>query len=214
MGGKDPDAKTRVFDKTVIKSLAQCSFAQNGETASVDVKDGKIVRIRPHHHTERYTEEELGQWELTKDGHTYKKPSKGLLAPFMIAYKKRVYSPNRILYPLKRVDWDPKGERNPQNRGKSKYVRISWDEATTLIADEIGRIQRNTVHWGSLRTATVMGRPRAFTDRTACRWISCVSWAAIPRPSAMRIAGRAGIGAPSMSGGMATMAWSSRPTTC
>ena len=43
---------------------------------------------------------------------------------------------------MKRVDWDPKGERNPQNRGKSKYVRISWDEATDLIAGEIKRIHK------------------------------------------------------------------------
>ena len=60
----------------------------------------------------------------------------------MTAYKKRTYSPNRIKYPLKRVDWDPNGERNPQNRGKSKYVRISWDEATDIIAGEIRRIQK------------------------------------------------------------------------
>jgi len=38
------------------------------------------------------------------------------------------------------VDWDPKGERNPQNRGKSRYQRISWDEALTIIADELKRI--------------------------------------------------------------------------
>ena len=41
---------------------------------------------------------------------------------------------------MKRVDWDPNGERNPQNRGKSKYVRISWSEATDLIAGELNRI--------------------------------------------------------------------------
>ena len=46
------------------------------------------------------------------------------------------------MYPLKRVDWDPNGERNPQNRGKSKYVRISWDEATDIIAAEIRRIEK------------------------------------------------------------------------
>ena len=38
------------------------------------------------------------------------------------------------------MDWDPNGERNPQNRGKSKYVRISWDEAADIIASEIRRI--------------------------------------------------------------------------
>ena len=57
-----------------------------------------------------------------------------------MAYKKRVYSPNRILYPLKRVDWDPDGERNPQNRGISKYERISWDEALNILVKELKRI--------------------------------------------------------------------------
>lgn len=56
-----------------------------------------------------------------------------------MAYKKRVYSPNRIPYPLKRVDWDPDGERNPQNRGISKYERISWDEALDIVVKELKR---------------------------------------------------------------------------
>ena len=42
---------------------------------------------------------------------------------------------------MKRVDFDPNGERNPQNRGKSKYVRISWDEALDIIASEMKRIK-------------------------------------------------------------------------
>ena len=67
---------------------------------------------------------------------------KSLPSPYSLAYKKRTFSPNRIKYPMKRVDWDPKGERNPQNRGKSKYVRISWDEATNIVADEIRRIHK------------------------------------------------------------------------
>ena len=47
---------------------------------------------------------------------------------------------NRILYPMKRVDWDPNGERNPQNRGKSEFERISWDEALDILASECKRI--------------------------------------------------------------------------
>ena len=43
---------------------------------------------------------------------------------------------------MKRVDFDPNGERNPQNRGKSGYVRISWEEALDLVADEIKRLKR------------------------------------------------------------------------
>jgi len=150
MTAKKPDAVPKIADKTVLKTLGQCSFAQGGEIASIDVKDGKIVRIRPHHHDERYTKEELGQYKLEKDGLTYETPLKGLIAPFHLAYKKRVYSPNRIKYPLKRVDWDPEGApgstgpggRNTQNRGKSKYVRISWDEAAQIVADEIRRINK------------------------------------------------------------------------
>ena len=42
---------------------------------------------------------------------------------------------------MKRVDFDPNGERNPQNRGKSRYERISWDEASNIVADEIMRVK-------------------------------------------------------------------------
>ena len=42
---------------------------------------------------------------------------------------------------MKRVDFDPNGERNPQNRGKSGYERISWDEALDLVAGEMKRIR-------------------------------------------------------------------------
>lgn len=59
---------------------------------------------------------------------------------FPLTYKRRTYSANRIPFPMKRVDWDPDGNRNTQNRGISKYVRISWDEACELIAGEIKRI--------------------------------------------------------------------------
>jgi len=61
---------------------------------------------------------------------------KALIPPFTLAYKNRVHSPNRTMYPLKRVDWDPK-VREISEPGKSRYVRISWDEATDIIASEI-----------------------------------------------------------------------------
>jgi trimethylamine-N-oxide reductase (cytochrome c) len=43
---------------------------------------------------------------------------------------------------MKRVDFDPNGERNCQNRGVSGYERISWDEATDIVANEIKRVKR------------------------------------------------------------------------
>ena len=59
--------------------------------------------------------------------------------PARLALKSMVYSDKRNLYPMKRVDFDPNGERNPQNRGISGYVRISWDEALDIVASEIKR---------------------------------------------------------------------------
>lgn len=45
-------------------------------------------------------------------------------------YRKFVYHPDRLKYPMKRVG----------KRGEGKFERISWEEATTLIADNLKRI--------------------------------------------------------------------------
>jgi len=127
--------------KTCIKSTS-LSGGKGGIPCAVDVKDGKIVRIRPLHYDSQYDPAEFNAWEMEVRSYTLKPGMKTMLSPFSLAYKKRVYSPNRILYPLKRVDWDSNGERNPQNRGTSKYIRISWDEATDIIASELKRIKK------------------------------------------------------------------------
>ena len=105
-----------------------------------DVKNGKLVRIRPLHYDWKYKPEHFKPWKMEARGKVLEPKMKSLIAPYSLAYKKRVYSPNRILYPMKRIDWDPNGDRNTQNRGKSKYVRISWDEALEIIASEIKRL--------------------------------------------------------------------------
>jgi molybdopterin guanine dinucleotide-containing S/N-oxide reductase-like protein len=115
-----------------------------GEPTAVDVKNGRIVRIRPVHWDEKYTKEELasGMWKIDVRGKTFETSTRSEPGYLSWGYKKRIYSPNRVRYPLKRVDWDPDGERNSQNRGKSKFERISWDEATTIVANEIKRVQQ------------------------------------------------------------------------
>ena len=126
--------------KTCIKSTGLIGMGECSSVAAVDVKDGKIIRIRPLHYDWKYKPEEFRPWKIEARGKTFEPRMKSMPVPFGYGYKKRVYSPNRILYPLKRVDWDPDGERNPQNRGISKYKRISWDEATDIIAKELKRI--------------------------------------------------------------------------
>jgi molybdopterin guanine dinucleotide-containing S/N-oxide reductase-like protein len=124
-------------EKTVVKGLSGGGVTEDANTVQVDVKNGKIIRIRPFHFDWRY---ERKPWQFKARGQVFEASMKSLIPPFTLAYKNRVYSPNRTMYPLKRVDWDPNGERNPQNRGKSRYERISWDEATDIIASEIRRI--------------------------------------------------------------------------
>ena len=129
----------KTSDKTVYKTTGWCGFGSGSNTAAVDVKDGRIARIRPMDLTDAYTVDELNPWTLEVRGHTLTSGTKTTIPPLAVGYKQRVYSKNRVPYPLKRVDWDPDSERNPQNRGKSKYERISWDEACEIIAKEIKR---------------------------------------------------------------------------
>src|ERR1035437_10499604 len=131
-------------EKTIVKGLGFCGNEPlaGSNAVAVDVKDGRIIRIRPLHFDWRYKKEEFNPWKIEARGKIFEPGMKTLPPPFTLAYKKRVYSPNRIRYPLQRVDWNPIGERNPQNRGLSKYKQISWDEAADIIADEIIRIQK------------------------------------------------------------------------
>jgi len=66
------------------------------------VKGGKLVKVKgdPDHFVTR-----------------------GFLCKKVMNYPERVYSPDRVLYPLKRV-----GEK-----GAGKFERISWDEAIDTV---------------------------------------------------------------------------------
>ena len=127
-------------EKVITKGISFCGCGTDANTTFVDVNDGKIIRIRPLHYDAKYKPEEFNPWKFEAHGQTFEPTMKSLIPPYSLAYKKRVYSPSRILYPLKRVDFDPNGNRNVGNRGKSHYVRISWDEALDIVANEIKRV--------------------------------------------------------------------------
>jgi anaerobic selenocysteine-containing dehydrogenase len=78
------------------------------DTCSVvaTVQDGKIIRI---------------------EGDPDHPITKGHLCAKGYAYLQRVYSPDRVKYPMKRI-----GER-----GKGKFIRVSWDEAMAEIASRL-----------------------------------------------------------------------------
>jgi trimethylamine-N-oxide reductase (cytochrome c) len=110
----------------------------NGGTVFVYVKNGRIVRITPI----EFDGSDPDPWVITAKGKTFSPPKRSTISPHTMALKSLVYSPDRILYPMKRVDFDPDGERNPQNRGVSGYERISWDEALDIVSSEIVRVRK------------------------------------------------------------------------
>lgn len=73
------------------------------------IKDNKVVRLETD-------DAEEPQWRACARGRSY---------------RQRIYSPDRLLYPLKR---DGK-------RGSGQFIRISWDEALDTVAKELKRVK-------------------------------------------------------------------------
>ena len=119
-------------------SMRYCNMT-NGGPVFIYVKDGKIVRMTPID----FDDTDPQPWTIRARGLKFSPPRKTTLAPHGQNAKSIVYSPARLLHPMKRVDFDANGRRNPQNRGKSQYVRISWDEALDMVANEIKRCRRD-----------------------------------------------------------------------
>ena len=111
----------------------------NGGPVFAYVKDGKIIRITPID----FDKNDANPWVVKVDGKSFSPPKKTTVNPHTMAWKSLIYSPDRIMYPMKRVDFDHKGERNPQNRGVSGYERITWDEALDIVSGEIKRVKKD-----------------------------------------------------------------------
>ena len=126
IGTPQPDGTMRYVNMT------------NGGPVFVTVKDDKIIRMTPID----FGDDDPQPWTIKARGIELTPPRKTTLAPHGQNAKSIVYSPDRLLHPMKRVDFDPNGERNTQNRGISGYERISWDEAIDIVADEIKRAKR------------------------------------------------------------------------
>ena len=124
--------RTRLADGT----MRYCNMT-NGGPVFVYVKDGRIVRMTPID----FDDTDPQPWTIRARGMNFTPPRKTTLAPHGQNAKSIVYSPDRLLHPMKRVDFDPNGARNPENRGKSGYVRISWDEALDIVSSEIKRLK-------------------------------------------------------------------------
>ncbi|MCX6000350.1 MAG: molybdopterin-dependent oxidoreductase [Chloroflexi bacterium] len=77
------------------------------------------------------------------------------------AYRQRVYDPERVLYPMKRVG----------DRGEGKFERVSWDEALDTVAGELKRV-RDTYGPASIVVAPMPGDHSTFNHGCVERLIS------------------------------------------
>ena len=77
------------------------------------VKDGRIVRITTDDRPDSLDDPQLRACVRGR------------------AYRQRVYHPDRLKYPMKRVG----------ARGEGRFERVGWDEAVTLVADAMRRVR-------------------------------------------------------------------------
>ncbi len=123
--------------RPLAKGVVRYVNNTNGGPVFVDVKAGKIIRITPV----EFDAADAKPWTIEARGRSFTPPRRGTVNPYTLGLKSLIYSSKRLLHPLKRADFDPEGERNPQNRGISGYQRISWDEALDITAREIQRVK-------------------------------------------------------------------------
>ena len=123
------DAKRRTIEgeRTIVRDMCFIGISWGGNACMVDVKDGKVLRIRPARFYDEYTKDEVKPWVMRARGRTFDPGEKTLPPPFSIAYKKRVFSPARIRYPMKRVDFDPTGAPVSVGNINSRHVTQPFD---------------------------------------------------------------------------------------
>ena len=91
-------------DKTALDNIDWCGFGIGANLATVDVKDNRILRVRPFKYDAAYSVDHLKPFRLEHEGKVFEEPLHSLIPPTSVAYKKHAFSRNRIPYPLIRED--------------------------------------------------------------------------------------------------------------
>ena len=116
-----------------------------GYGVKVITKDGELIRI---------------------EGDDDNPITNGRVNALNLAMREYTYSPNRIIYPMK---------RDPKDRGKDKWERITWDEAIDICCDKINEMKEK---YGA-ESIVVFGG----TGREACIYYYALAFSAIGTPN-------------------------------
>ena len=72
-------------DKQVIKGIGFiASGSGDANTCVVDVKNGRLLRIRPLHFDWKYTKKDIGPWKMEARGQVFEPMMKSLAPPFSL----------------------------------------------------------------------------------------------------------------------------------
>jgi trimethylamine-N-oxide reductase (cytochrome c) len=121
-------------------------LARSNFPLACHVEGSRIVRSVPFH-----IPEDVRLYEIKTSRGDFTRPRKEVQMALAFAAKRRVHSATRVKYPLLRDDWSPDNP-NPEQRGKTGYSRIGWDQALDIIVDELERIREK---YGSMEPVLV-----------------------------------------------------------
>ena len=80
---KDKPDKESQKESSFIKTIGFiASTSGDANTSVVDVKDGKIVRIRPLHFDWKYDRKEFNPWKMEARGQVFEPSMKSLMPPY------------------------------------------------------------------------------------------------------------------------------------
>ncbi len=132
--------------KVVYVAHPASGLARSNFPLECHVEGSEIVRSLPF-----YIPEDVRLYEIKTSRGEFTRPRKEVQMPLAFAAKRRLNSSTRVKYPLLRDDWSPDNP-NAEQRGKSSYSRISWDQALDIVADQIKRIHEK---YGSMEPVLV-----------------------------------------------------------
>ena len=184
-------------ERTMVKDISWCGVAYGCGSSCVDVKDGKITRIRPLNYEMNYDRKDFNAWKMEARGKTFEPPMKEVVGPIGLAYKKRVYSKNRVRYPLKRVDWTPTASGT---RRTGARAATSASPGTKPPSSSERMVGIKTYGPEAVLSQPICTGRRCAPSRTAAPTGCSPCSAATRSRCATRTAGKAGPGAPSTSG--------------
>ena len=125
---------------------------------TVDVADGRIVRLAP------FAKDPHPNWML--------RGTAELLS-----------TPNRIKSPMiRRGFYKDRARSNPAGRGSEPFVRVSWDEAIGIVADELRRVKtqygNRAIYGGSYgwqSPGRFHGRSPHYSGCSCCSAATCTT---------------------------------------